>query len=329
MIDVQQLTKRYGNFVAVDAVSFNVAPGEIVGFLGPNGAGKSTTLKMLTCYLPPTSGRASVAGCDVFHQSEQVRAQLGYLPENCPLYHEMKVTEYLEFRGRLRRMSRTERRTAIANVLEKCWLTDVGSRLIGHLSKGYRQRVGLADAMLHDPKVLILDEPTVGLDPTQIRETRKLISGLAGKHTVMLSTHILPEVEAVCSRLIVIASGKIVAQGTPAELRAPGRSSARLIAEIRANPDQLLPVLRSVPGVGALTVTPQSDGWLAVAIHASPDVREPLVRATFAAGFPLREIRTERQSLEEFFVSVTAQQAAAPATDPSQTPPVLTAGGAP
>jgi ABC-2 type transport system ATP-binding protein len=184
VISVAQLTKLYGQVVAVDHVSFEVAKGEIVGFLGPNGAGKSTTLRMLTCYLPPTSGSASVGGFDVFHQSMEVRKILGYLPENVPLYHEMKVTEYLDFRGRLRGMEREARRKRIEYVIERCWLETVKDRVIGHLSKGYRQRVGLADTLLHNPAVLVLDEPTIGLDPAQIRETRKLIKNLGGDHWV-------------------------------------------------------------------------------------------------------------------------------------------------
>jgi ABC-2 type transport system ATP-binding protein len=218
VIRVAELSKVYGQTLAVDRVSFEVDRGQIVGFLGPNGAGKSTTLKILTCYMPPTSGGATVNGFDIFHQSEQVRENLGYLPENVPLYTEMKVEEYLDFRGRLRKMPRDDRRKRIDYVCDRCWLEPVRKRLISHLSKGYRQRVGLADALLHDPPVLILDEPTVGLDPTQIRESRKLIKELGGKHTIMLSTHILPEVEAVCDRAIVISGGRIVAQGTPEEV---------------------------------------------------------------------------------------------------------------
>src|SRR5688572_29750511 len=188
---------------------------------------------MLTCYMPPTSGTATVKGFDIFHQSREVRQNIGYLPENVPLYTEMRPEEYLDFRGRLRGLDRATRRKRIDYVLQKCWLTNVRKKLIGHLSKGYRQRVGLADALLHNPKVLILDEPTVGLDPTQIRETRKLIRDLGGEHTVMLSTHILPEVEAVCDRAIVIAGGKVVAQGTPEELRTSRRMAARVLVECK------------------------------------------------------------------------------------------------
>ncbi len=233
MIEVRNLSKIYGQTLAVDNVSFTVSKGQIVGFLGPNGAGKSTTLKMLTCYIPPTSGGATVNGFDIFHQSEQVRATLGYLPENVPLYGEMKVRDYLDFRGRLRKMERGVRRSRIDYVIDRCWLTAMQHKAIGHLSKGYRQRVGLADSLLHDPPVLILDEPTVGLDPAQIRETRKLIRELGGQHTVILSTHILPEVEATCDRAMVIALGRIVAQGTPDELRASRRLTARVLVECR------------------------------------------------------------------------------------------------
>src|SRR5438874_5256136 len=240
--------------VAVDHISFDVPEGQIVGFLGPNGAGKSTTLKILTCYLPPTSGGATIAGFNIFHQSEQVRQKLGYLPENCPLYTEMKVEEYLDFRGRLRGMERDERRKRIDYVVERCWLPSVRRKTIGHLSKGFRQRVGLADALLHNPPVLILDEPTVGLDPAQIRESRKLIKELGGDHTVMLSTHILPEVEAVCDRAIIIAGGRIVAQGSPEELRASRRSAARVLVECKGPAEQVKSVLSHVSGVRRVEV---------------------------------------------------------------------------
>lgn len=343
MIEVRELTKRYGQVTAVRGVTFEVGAGEVVGFLGPNGAGKSTTMKMLTTYLPPTSGTARVAGYDIFAASEDVRRNLGYLPENCPLYHEMKVREYLDFRGRLRRMGRDDRRRRIGDVLEKCWLTAVENRLIGHLSKGYRQRVGLADALLHDPKVLILDEPTVGLDPTQIRETRRLIKDLGGRHTVMLSTHILPEVEAVCSRVIVIASGRVAAQGTPEDLRRGRRAEGRLIVEVRAEPGggggaggggvggagggggEVRRVLEGLPGVrsvearddvgregGTSGVSTLADvGVFRFAVGSEPntDVREAVSRAVTARGWTIRELRFEAESLEEFFVKVTAAQA--------------------
>jgi len=312
LIEVRELSKAYGTTLAVDRVSFDVPKGQIVGFLGPNGAGKSTTLRMLTCYLPPTSGGATVNGFDIFHQSEDVRENLGYLPENVPLYTEMKVTEYLDFRGRLRKMDRATRRKRIDYVLERCWLKNVQKRVIGHLSKGYRQRVGLADSLLHNPPVLILDEPTVGLDPTQIRETRKLVKDLGGDHTVMLSTHILPEVEAVCDRAIVIAGGRIVAQGSPEELRASRRMQARVLVECKAPQQELQQVLSRVSGVSDVE-TKSADGYVTAAVRPKDgyDVREETARTVIQHGWPLREIRLEHATLEEFFIQVTANQAVA------------------
>lgn len=323
MIVASQLSKAYGAVLAVDRVSFEVSKGDIVGFLGPNGAGKSTTLRMLTCYLPPTSGGATVNGFDIFHESEKVRENLGYLPENVPLYTEMKVDEYLDFRGRLRKMDRAARKKRIDYVIERCWLGGVRRRIIGHLSKGYRQRVGLADALLHNPAVLILDEPTVGLDPTQIRETRKLIRDLRGDHTVLLSTHILPEVEAVCDRAIVIAGGRVAAQGTPDELRNSRRMSARVLVECRGPAKEVENALSRVSGVSRVEMLDNHpDGATGAAANGryvtaairpkeSYDVREEVARTVIQHGWPLREIRLEHATLEEFFVQVTASQAVA------------------
>ncbi len=318
MISVSKLTKAYGPNLAVDSISFEVPKGQVVGFLGPNGAGKSTTLRMLTCYLPPTSGGATINGFDIFHQSEQVRENLGYLPENVPLYLEMRVEEYLDFRGRLRKMPRGERMKRIDYVLQRCWLTNVRKRVIGQLSKGYRQRVGLADALLHNPAVIILDEPTVGLDPTQIRETRKLIKDLGGDHTIMLSTHILPEVEAVCDRAVVIARGKIVAQGTPDELRSSRRMQARVLVECKGPARDVEIALGRVSGVNAVEILENSAGsteksysTLAVRPSDGRDVREEVARTVIQNGWPLREIRLEHATLEEFFIQVTASQATA------------------
>ncbi len=316
MIAVRELTKVYGQTLAVDHISFEVPRGQIVGFLGPNGAGKSTTLKMLTCYLPPTSGGATVNGFDIFHESEKVRENLGYLPENVPLYTEMKVREYLDFRGRLRKMPRTERVRRTDYVLERCWLTPVQRKTIGHLSKGYRQRVGLADALLHNPAVLILDEPTVGLDPAQIRETRKLIKDLAGHHTVVLSTHILPEVEATCDRAIIIAGGRIVAQGSPDELRASRRLTARVLVECRGPRGEIETALARVSGVSRVEILDNESGdskSVLAALRAKDgyDIREEVARTVIQHGWPLREIRLEHATLEEFFVQVTATQAMA------------------
>ena len=318
MISVSNLTKEYGLTRAVDQISFEVPKGQVVGFLGPNGAGKSTTLRMLTCYMPPTSGGASINGFDIFHESEQVRENLGYLPENVPLYLEMRVDEYLDFRGRLRKMPRKIRQKRIEYVLNRCWLTNVSRRVIGHLSKGYRQRVGLADALLHNPAVIILDEPTVGLDPTQIRETRKLIKDLGGDHTIMLSTHILPEVEAVCDRAIVIARGKIVAQGTPDELRSSRRMQARVLVECKGPAIEVENILARVSGVSKVEILTGIHGatdknYTVAAVRPSDgrDVREEVARTVIQQGWPLREIRLEHATLEEFFVQVTATQAVA------------------
>jgi ABC-2 type transport system ATP-binding protein len=322
VISVKELTKAYGHVLAVDHISFEVQKGTIVGFLGPNGAGKSTTMRILTCYQPPTSGGATINGFDIFHQSERVREHLGYLPENVPLYQEMRVEEYLDFRGRLRRMERNLRRKRIEYVIERCWLKPMRRRTIGHLSKGYRQRVGLADALLHDPAVLILDEPTVGLDPTQIRETRKLITDLGGDHTVLLSTHILPEVEAVCGRVIVIAGGRIVAQGSPDELRASRRLTARVLVECKGPAKEIENVLSHVSGVSRVEILDGQaghaggdKGYTIAALRTKEgyDVREEVARTVIQHSWPLREIRLEYATLEEFFIQVTASQAMAKA----------------
>ncbi|HWE02109.1 MAG TPA: ATP-binding cassette domain-containing protein [Tepidisphaeraceae bacterium] len=314
VISVSNLTKAYGNVLAVDNVSFEVGKGQVVGFLGPNGAGKSTTIRMLACYLPPTSGGANINGFDIFHQSEQVRSSLGYLPENCPLYTEMRVEEYLDFRGQLRKLDRATRKQRIEYVVERCWLRGVRRRLIGHLSKGYRQRVGLADSLLHNPAVLILDEPTVGLDPTQIIETRKLIKELGGQHTVLLCTHILPEVEAVCDRAIIIAGGRIAAQGSPNELLASRRATARVLVECKGPADAVRSALQRINGVNTVEILPGGDSsyvTAAVRPQKSQDVREDVARTVIQSGWALREIRLEHATLEEFFVQVTANQALA------------------
>jgi len=315
VISVSRLTKAYGNVVAVDEVSFEVGKGQIVGFLGPNGAGKSTTLRMLTCYVPPTSGGATINNFDIFHQSEQVRQSLGYLPENTPFYGEMRVEEYLHFRGRLRGMDRTQRNERIEYVVKKCWLADFRKRVIGHLSKGMRQRVGLADALLHNPAVLILDEPTVGLDPTQVIEHRNLLKELAGQHTILLSTHILREVEATCDRAIFIRQGRIVAQGTLEELRTSRRLQSRVLVECRGPSEQVKNTLSRVAGVSKVELLNGehrgSEGYVTAAIRSqeSRDVREEVARTVIQSGWPLREIRLEKGSLEEFFVELMATQA--------------------
>ena len=309
MIRVRNLTKFYGERRAVDSISFNIEEGEIVGFLGPNGAGKTTTLRILTCYQPASSGSATVAGFDVFTESLQVRRVIGYLPESVPLYHDMRAREYLNFRGKLRGLDRSQREARIRRVTDQCWLGEFIDRPIRQLSKGMRQRVGLADALLHDPKVLILDEPTVGLDPTQIRETRSLVKDLARHHTVLLSSHILPEVEATCERTIIIAGGRIVASGSPDELKERIRGGSRLIAEIRGNASEVASTVGQIPGVKSVSHA-SNNGWarLTIDTQRDKDPREEIVRMSVQRGWPLREIRLEVGSLEEFFVQITAQQ---------------------
>ncbi|NOT02321.1 MAG: ATP-binding cassette domain-containing protein [Phycisphaerales bacterium] len=315
MIEVRNLTKRYGPIPAVDDVSFSVetaSTGNIIGFLGPNGAGKSTTIRILTCYLPATSGSASVAGYDVFTQSLHVRRNIGYLPESAPLYPEMRAREYLNFRGKLHGMTRHDRESAIRRVTERCWLGEFIDRPIGQLSKGMRQRVGLADALLHDPKVLFLDEPTIGLDPTQIRETRQLIRDLGQRHVIFLSSHILPEVEATCTHTIVIANGRVLASGSPTELRDRIGAGSRLIAEIKGKSDEVRGAISGIAEVSRVEIEPVGP-WnrLTIEANGSGDVREEVFRVTAARGWTLREMRREVASLEDFFIKITAEQRAA------------------
>ncbi|QOJ14890.1 MAG: ATP-binding cassette domain-containing protein [Planctomycetia bacterium] len=304
MIEVRNLCKHYGARKAVDDISFTVNDGEIVGFLGPNGAGKTTTIRILTCYHPATSGSARVAGFDVLSQSMQVRRNVGYLPETVPLYPEMRVREFLRFRGKLRGLSRADRESCIARVVERCWLREVVDRPISQLSKGYRQRVGLADALLHNPRVLILDEPTVGLDPTQIRETRSLIRELTRDHTVILSSHILPEVEATCGRIVIINRGRLVASGTPQELRSR-RGDGAVHAEVRAPVEEALSAVRELAN-GAKVTAEAADGWTRLRVESTSDLREPIFRLSTQRGWTLRELRRDAGSLEDFFVRIVA-----------------------
>ncbi len=309
MIRVKQLTKRYGSLTAVDNVSFEVERGGVIGFLGPNGAGKTTTIRILTCYHPATSGSATVAGFDVFRDSLEVRRRVGFLPENTPLYPEMRVNEYLHYRGKLRGMSRPERIDAIRSVTDRCWLGAFVQRPIGQLSKGMRQRVGLADAIMHNPEMVILDEPTIGLDPSQIRETRKLIRQLGEHHTILLSSHILHEVEQTCDRTIIIAGGRIVAQGSPEELQDKLSSQARVIAELRGPQDEVTKHVGGLAGVERVDAA-SADGWVRLTIQPKPDhdVREDIYRLTTSNGWSLREMHQQGASLEDFFVQVTAEQ---------------------
>ncbi len=306
MIEVEQLTKRYAGHTAVDGLSFSVARGEVVGFLGPNGAGKTTTMRILSCFLPATSGTARVAGFDVFSQSLEVRRRVGYMPENTPLYGDLRVAEFLSYRAALRGLDSARTRQRLGDVLELCNLRHMSRKIIGHLSKGYRQRVGLADALLHEPELLILDEPTIGLDPGQIREVRELINRLGGKHTVLLSSHILPEVEAACSRVIIINRGRIAASGTPAELVQRSRASDVLRVELSAGPADAAAALREIAGVSEVTAAGVVDGWVgfAVRVGAGADPREAIFQLATMRGWKLRELSRRTPSLEEVFVDI-------------------------
>jgi ABC-2 type transport system ATP-binding protein len=309
MIEVAGLTKDYGVHRAVDQVSFNVRRGEVLGFLGPNGAGKSTTMKMLTCYLAPTAGRAKVAGHDVFDQSIEVRRHIGYLPEDTPIYRDMTVVEYLRFAAELRGMEPGKIGTRIKEIGLRCGLGDVAGKLVGELSKGYRQRVGLAQAMLHDPDILILDEPTSGLDPNQIVEIRSLIKEIGQEKTVILSTHILPEVQATCSRILIISGGKLVADGTPDSLRAREKGGRyRVVVESNGvSADAIRDRLSGLAGVARCSTAAGEAGALMFAIDASgsDDLRKPIFRAVRDNGWPLLELARESASLEDVFRNLT------------------------
>jgi ABC-2 type transport system ATP-binding protein len=309
MIQVDSLTKDYGAFRAVDNVSFNVRKGEVLGFLGPNGAGKSTTMKILTCFLAPSGGSATVAGHDVFEQSLEVRKRIGYLPEDTPIYRDLSVLEFLRFVAEVRGMPRDKRDSRIKEVGGRCGLGDVAGKLIGELSKGFRQRVGLAQAMLHDPDILILDEPTSGLDPNQIEEIRTLIKEVGREKTVMLSTHILREVELTCSRMLIISKGKVVADGTPEELRARERGSRyRVVVEANGSPaDAVRSRLVTLSGVSRCESVTGEDGAYAFAIDASgsSDLRKTLFRAAVDNKWTLLELARESASLEDVFRGLT------------------------
>ena len=308
MIQVEHLTKKYGAFTAVNDISFEVARGEIVGFLGPNGAGKSTTMKILTSFLPATSGRARIAGFDVFEQSIEARKRMGYLPENTPLYPDMKVGEYLRYRAALKGVPRSKMRDRVGDVLELCHLVDRERQLIGSLSKGYRQRVGLADALVHDPDLLILDEPTIGLDPNQIRTVRELIKSLAQKRTVLISTHILPEVEIMCSRVVVIHKGRIRASDTAENLLKNHRSVGELRLEARADADAAA-ALKALAGVK--DVAEERDGeWSRFTLRLDANARpgEEIVRLAGERKWAVRELHQKSATLEDVFADLTLSE---------------------
>jgi ABC-2 type transport system ATP-binding protein len=313
MIKVEGLTKRYARNIAVDNISFEVEKGQIVGFLGPNGAGKTTTMRVLTCFMPPTSGSASVAGFDVQQNPMEVKRRIGYLPETPPLYPDMEVVEYLDFVGRIKGIPTADLSKRISEVAEKCAIGEVKKKLIGKLSKGYRQRVGLAQAILHNPDVLILDEPTSGLDPHQIIETRDLIKGLAGDHTIILSTHILPEVEQICEKVIIIAKGKVVATDSVENLTSRLRGSETVAIEVippdsSAAHSSVQARLEQVAGVSRVIYKESKDGRLHFTVESleGRHIRPSLARAVIESGWNLNELHGMALSLEEIFLELTA-----------------------
>ena len=313
MIEVQHLTKRYGRVTAVDDVSFRVERGEILGFLGPNGAGKTTTMRILTGYMPATEGRALVAGMDVFDKPIEAKRRTGYLPETPPLYPDMTVREYVDFVARIKGVPSKERKDRVDAVMKRTHIADMADRHCAKLSKGYRQRVGLAQAVIHNPEVLILDEPTAGLDPKQIIETRDLIRSLAGDHTIVLSTHILPEVSQTCQRVVIINKGRVVAVDTPENLTARLQGAETMYVQVDAAGADAAPALSAVPGV--LRVIPAEQrgivGGFEVESDRGTDIRRELARTIVNRGWGLLELRPMRMSLEEIFLQVTTEEGAA------------------
>jgi len=330
MITVKGLTKRYARNTAVDDISFNVEKGQIVGFLGPNGAGKTTTMRILTCFLPPTSGTATVAGFDVLEQPMEVKKRIGYLPETPPLYPEMEVYEYLTFVGKLKGLRGAELQKRVNYVIERCSVADSRMKLISKLSKGYRQRVGLAQAIIHNPDVLILDEPTAGLDPKQINETRELIRGLAGDHTIVLSTHILPEVEQVCESVIIINKGKLVATDSVHNLQNRARGGESVLVEVAGRDGDLDGAavqqrLEQVAGVSRVLPKQARGNRSVFEVESLKEhsVRADVARAVVESGWDLNELRSAAMSLEEVFLQLTGSEAGG--APPAENPPELVA----
>ena len=322
MIEVHHLTKQFGRVMAVEDVTFRVERGEILGFLGPNGAGKTTTMRILTGYMPATEGTAVVAGFNVFDQPLEAKRRTGYLPETPPLYPDMTVREYLDFVARLKGIPPGARRTRVDTAMERTRVADVRDRHCGKLSKGYRQRVGLAQAIMHNPEVLILDEPTAGLDPKQIIETRELIKGLAGDHTIILSTHILPEVSQTCQRVIIINRGRVVAVDTPANLTKRLRGAEVLYVQIDAGPSDPRPVLQRLPGVTRVGETDRHDGAVGYEVETASgrDIRRELACAVVGEGWGLLELRPTGMSLEQVFLHLTTSEEPRPETPAAEVP---------
>ena len=325
MIIVQHITKRYGHHTAIEDVSFEVKKGEILGFLGPNGAGKTTTMRIIACFMPPSEGSVQVAGYDCFEQPQEVKRRIGYLPETPPLYQELTVTEYLRFVGALKRLSSSRTEGRMVQVIEQLGLESVRHRVIGHLSKGFRQRVGLAQALIHDPPVLILDEPTAGLDPKQIIEIRKVIRGLAGSHTLILSTHILSEATAICDRVVIIDRGRIVAEDTPVQLSARLCQSEKIRLTVKHPPDDWRTRLSTIPGVLRVLPgqTPGKAGFVSsetciIECELGRDLREDLAQFVVNQGVGLLELKPLSLSLEEVFLQLTREDES-PFHEPSTT----------
>ena len=310
MIEVRDLTKRYPGRTAVDGISFTVGRGEVVGFLGPNGAGKSTTMRILSSFMPATSGTVKVAGFDVFHEPDEVRRRIGYMPENNPLHTDMRVRDFLKFRARLKGLGFGRSRERVDRVIEQCGLKDVQKRIIGQLSKGYRQRVGLADALVHEPDLIILDEPTIGLDPHQIRAVRALIKDLGKRHTVLLSTHILSEVEMTCSRVLILNQGQILAADRVEDLENRFSQDGRVVAEVAASAEAVREAFRDVPDVESWDVSAASGEYLRVSLtpRNGADLRPVVFEIVRQQGWALRELTRSRHSLEDIFIHLTRKQ---------------------
>ncbi len=313
MIEVRALTKRYGRQVAVQEVSFTVGPGEVVGLLGPNGAGKSTILRILACYLTASSGTVRVAGRDVFLEADAVRRLIGYMPENNPLYPDLRVREYLRFRARLKGLRGAAVRARVNAVLEQCGLTEVAGKIIGTLSKGYRQRVGLADALVHEPRLILLDEPTIGLDPHQLRAVRDMIRSLARERTILISSHILPEIEATCGRVLIMFAGRILAADTAANLRQRLSAGGEVVLEVAAPPAELQTCWETHPDVARFECAPADDGYVRCVLtpRGETDLRPGLFALAVERGWRLRELTRRQQTLEEIFLRLTRPDAEA------------------
>lgn len=308
MIEAEGLTKFYGSMAAIRDVTFRIDQGEVVGFLGPNGAGKSTTIRILTCYMPPTAGSAKIDGLDCFEKSLEVRNRIGYLPESVPLYSEMSVDRFLAFAAEAKGVEARKRRKEVARVVDICGLEKVSHRIIGHLSKGFRQRVGLAQALVNNPPILILDEPTIGLDPGQIIEIRHLILNLREKHTILLSSHILPEVAQICQRVMIINKGQIVATDSPADLTSRLQKSALVVIEVRGSSDDLASCLKQLDGVQNVTSDNDNHNRMMVETDRSRDLRPEIARLVVAKGVDLLELKPVDLSLEDIFMQLVTEE---------------------